>query len=268
MAAVGFFRDLGDPRIIDAKVRAQLADSLTYIVSAAETYLEIDQAQFVASVERIRRTRQDPGVFARYFDLVFAINQNKFADASALLTELIERTSQTTSFAIVPYSREELGSDYDRFSGLLFAELADINPMEPPSQSQATASAQMLREAIAIILRVDSGIHDEIEALLTRIYLAVGDKSAKRFGGVTSLMVWGATFINVEVYRSRWDAVQFLVHEVTHALLLGLACDQPLVENSPDESYQSPLRHDPRPMDGIFHATLVCARLARSTELG
>ena len=38
--------------------------------------------------------------------------------------------------------------------------------------------------------------------------------------------------------------------------------DEPLVQNAPDESYHSPLRADDRPMDGVFHATLVCARLA------
>jgi HEXXH motif-containing protein len=108
------------------------------------------------------------------------------------------------------------------------------------------------------------GIHGEIDAFLTRIYVAVANRSrsAKGFGAVTSLMVWGASFVNVEYYKTRWDAVQFLVHEITHSLLFGLACEQPLIQNSPDESYKSPLRADPRPMDGIFHATLVCARLA------
>jgi HEXXH motif-containing protein len=84
----------------------------------------------------------------------------------------------------------------------------------------------------------------------------------KDFGGVTSLQVWGASFINVEFYNTRWSMVQFLVHEITHSLLFGLGCDQSLVQNSLDESYKSPLRADPRPMDGLVHATLVCARLA------
>lgn len=258
------FGVLAAPRAIDAAVRAQLADSLIYILSKSASYLEIDRARFDVAVERIRASRQDPGVFARYFDLIFAINANQFAEANALLAELIERISQPVSFAIVPYTREGLGSDYDRFPALLFAEFADANPMASPSQSQSLASTQMLRDAIAIISRIDRDIHDEIEAFLACIYLAIGSKDplVRRFGGVTSLLVWGASFINVEFYKTRWDAVQFLVHEITHSLLLGLSCDQPLVENSPDESYKSPLRADSRPMDGLFHATLVCARLA------
>ena len=261
---MGLFGELGNPRDIDAVVRAQLADSLAHIVSKAGSYLEVDRGRFDAALEQIRARKQDPGVFARYFDLIFAVNSNQFANANTLLEELIERASEPVFFAIVPYTREVLGSDYDRFPGLLFAEFTKANPMASPSQSQSAASTQMLREAIAIISRVDQSIHDEIEAFLARIYLSIANKepAAKRFGGVTSLLVWGASFVNVEAYNTRWAAVQFLVHEITHSLLLGLSCDQPLVENSPDESYKSPLRADPRPMDGIFHATLVCARLA------
>ena len=122
----------------------------------------------------------------------------------------------------------------------------------------------MLEEAIEIISQVDPVIHSEIKALLHRIYLATANKdpSAKRFGGVTSFLAWGGSFINIDFYRTRWDAVQFLVHEITHGLLFGLSFDEPLVQNAPDESYRSPLRADDRPMDGVFHATLVCGRLA------
>ncbi len=52
-----------------------------------------------------------------------------------------------------------------------------------------------------------------------------------------------------------------LLHETAHQLLFGLSLDQPVVENDVEERYASPLRPDPRPMDGIFHATFVCARM-------
>lgn len=258
------FGNVGDPRDIDAVVRAQLADSLVHIVSQAAAYLEFDRERFDIAIEHICARQQDPCVFARYFDLIFAVNANRFAEANTLLLEMLECATQPVSFAIVPYTREQLGSDYDRFPRLLFAEFSNANPMASPSQAQSEASTQMLREAISTIARVDPGIHGEIDAFLARIYLAVGNKDrlAKRFGGVTSLLVWGGSFVNIEFYKTRWDAVQFLVHEITHSLLLGLGCERPLVENPLEESYKSPLRADPRPMDGIFHATLVCARLA------
>jgi hypothetical protein len=262
---VSLFGDLGNPRDIDATVRLRLSSSLAHIFQRAKGRLDVDAIRFEAALQHIRVRKQDPGVFARYYDLISDLTSNQIAKANFLLDEIIERAAGPASyFEIVPYARQHLGPDYERFPRLLFAEYSQTNPMASPSDSQSAASTRMLKEALEIVSQVDTGIHEEIKALLVRIHLATAskDRSAKRFGGVTSFLVWGASFINIEFYKTRWDAVQFLVHEITHSLLFGLSFDDPLVENVPDESYKSPLRSDLRPMDGIFHATLVCGRLA------
>ena len=262
---MSLFGGLGDPRDIDAAVRLRLGRSLAYILRKAKGRLDIDTVRVDAALQNIRTRKQDPGVFARYYDLISAITSNRIAEANVLLEEIVVLAEgPAASFMIVPYARQRLGPDYERFPRLIFAEYSQTNPMHSPSDFQSVASARMLEEAIEIISRVDPVIHGEIGALLRRIYLATANKdpAAKRFGGVTSFLVWGGSFINIDFYRTRWDAVQFLVHEITHGLLFGLSFDEPLVQNAPDESYRSPLRADDRPMDGVFHATLVCARLA------
>lgn len=42
--------------------------------------------------------------------------------------------------------------------------------------------------------------------------------------------------------------------------------DEPLLHNSPDERYPSPLRDDLRPLEGIYHATFVSARMHRAIK--
>ena len=74
-------------------------------------------------------------------------------------------------------------------------------------------------------------------------------------------MLWGAILLNVEQHGTVLDMIAGLVHEAAHQLLFGLSVDEPLVENAMHERYASPLRTDLRPMDGIFHATFVCARM-------
>ena len=108
------------------------------------------------------------------------------------------------SFAIVPYARQRLGPDYERFPRLIFAEYSQTNPMHSPSDLQTTASTRMLEEAIEIISHVDPVIHGEIKALLRRIYLATANKapSAKRFGGVTSFLVWGRP-LSISIFTER-----------------------------------------------------------------
>ena len=262
---MSLFGDLGDPRDIEAAVRLRLSRSLAYILQKAKGRLDVGAARFETALENIRTRQQDPGLFARYYDLISALTSSEIGEANVLLQEIVVLAEgPAASFAIIPYTRQRLGPDYERFPRLIFAEYSQTNPMHSPSDLQSAASTRMLEEAIEIISRVDPVIHSEIEALLRRIYLATANKdpSAKRFGGVTSFLVWGASFINIDFYRTRWDAVQFLVHEITHGLLFGLSFDEPLVQNAPDESYRSPLRADDRPMDGVFHATLVCGRLA------
>jgi HEXXH motif-containing protein len=54
---------------------------------------------------------------------------------------------------------------------------------------------------------------------------------------------------------------EVLAHESAHSLLFGFTVDEALQDNPDEELYASPLRVDPRPMDGIYHATFVSARM-------
>ena len=45
-----------------------------------------------------------------------------------------------------------------------------------------------------------------------------------------------------------------------------MTIEEPLVFNDDEQLYVSPLRPDPRPMDGIYHATYVSARMYYALE--
>jgi HEXXH motif-containing protein len=79
-------------------------------------------------------------------------------------------------------------------------------------------------------------------------------------------MLWGAIIINANQRSGELAMVQMLAHESSHNLLFGFSADESLVENSPEELFPSPLRKDPRPMDGIYHATFVVARMHRAVK--
>jgi HEXXH motif-containing protein len=79
--------------------------------------------------------------------------------------------------------------------------------------------------------------------------------------GASSFQLWGALFLKLGRKASRVEIAEALAHEAAHALLFGFSLGQPLVENQPTELYPSPLRSDPRPMDGVVHATYVIARM-------
>jgi HEXXH motif-containing protein len=62
------------------------------------------------------------------------------------------------------------------------------------------------------------------------------------------------------------DTAQALAHESGHNLLFGFCSSGPLVDNPDEELFSSPLRKDPRPMDGVFHATYVIARMHQTVS--
>ena len=81
------------------------------------------------------------------------------------------------------------------------------------------------------------------------------------FAGGSCYMLWGALFLNASAHGSDVATIEAIAHESGHSLLFGLTIDEPLVLNDGRELFASPLRDDPRPMDGIYHATFVSARM-------
>lgn len=253
------------PNQLDRRIRIRLAESLEYIFDQCGDLVEVPVEQRSRLKALITANRIHPGLFARYYDLVFMIKANDFDQAQRLVDEIISLSKQDTGFEIIPYSQEALSEDFERFPRLAFSAFSESNPMACPDMSLFEKQKANLAKARKIVSTHDPAVGKEIDELVSRIIICVNnDKSDKVrvFAGVSSLMIWGAIIVNAHQYRTLYQLVEFLIHETTHCVLFGLSVDAPLVLNAVDERYPSPLRSDPRPMDGIYHATLVCARIA------
>src|SRR5690606_11375550 len=102
----------------------------------------------------------------------------------------------------------------------------------------------------------------EFDALVSQVIMVEGNPVAKyQFDGGSSYMLWGGLFLNATSHQNDVALIEVMAHESAHILLFGYASDEALVNNDDDTLYHSPLRVDPRPMDGIFHATYVSARM-------
>ena len=102
----------------------------------------------------------------------------------------------------------------------------------------------------------------EIRALIREIVLAVApDGSKMQFDGLSSYQLWGLLVLNPRFHETPVAVAEVLAHETAHSLLFGFSFDETLVLNPDSDLFPSPLRLDPRPMDGIYHATYVSARM-------
>jgi HEXXH motif-containing protein len=150
----------------------------------------------------------------------------------------------------------------------------DTDPSAPfhivsPDESSLISAKNKFCKALKKMDLILPELANEFKTLIREVIFVKGDDSLKYgFAGGSSYMLWGALFLNVEEHYEDIDLIEAMSHESGHTLLFGFSLDEPLVLNDDADLYPSPLRDDLRPMDGIYHATYVCARICWTmTEL-
>ena len=250
---------------LDQRMRSRLADSLRYIFAQGDGHLTIPKERSDEFLVRLEQEPISPLAFSFYSDSVLAIEEDDVAEASRLLNELIALPSHTGETQIVPLGDPEKDATARRLARFLNDDPSITFEIFPPSADAAQSCRAQIRDAFALLDAGDPALAGEIRALLRQIVLAAGSKNPKAmtFDGASSFMLWGAIIINADRRDGAIGMTQMLAHESAHNLLFGFSADESLVENGPDELFSSPLRKDPRPMDGIYHATFVTARMYR-----
>ncbi|MDZ4737523.1 MAG: HEXXH motif-containing putative peptide modification protein [Rhodospirillaceae bacterium] len=252
---------------LDRRMRQRLIDSLNYIRGQAGNHLTFPDREFEKLLERLRDRPVSAAVFAAYYDLVLSIGRDALGDAQHCLDELIAASADSVSgpaiVALKDFTEDRISERYRRF--------VDTDPnlpfvIVPPSAEKVEACRRRIETAFGMLDRATPDLSNEIRALIRQIVLAVGpdEPGATVFDGASSFMLWGAVVLNADSYQNDLDMVQVLAHESGHNLLFGLCADGPLIENDDAERYSSPVRRDPRPMDGIVHAAFVIARMHQS----
>ena len=264
----------GRGRVLDRRMRRELANSLDYL----KTKLRNDSAdtnsgfrqQIPALDDLINLLRQDSkissAVFGSYYALVFEMmNDSDGNTIREKLRQLLDSAHTVSNITVRNLSIDDIGNE-ERL--LLYRKCFDTDPdvqygFSSPSPDGSHTAKERINDAFELMKHSIPDLYDEITGILSEILLAStsGNESSAYFSGASSYQLWGAMVLNADMERSVIDMLGTLTHESTHNLLFGLTVSEPLVLNGSDKRYQSPLRADPRPMDGIFHATVVSARM-------
>lgn len=263
-----FEPDAGRVCFLDQRMRLRLAASLRYILGQADGCLDLPEDRVQKFLFQLEQNPVSPLAFSFYYDAVLAIEEDDVEQASRLLGELIHLPAHPGGPIIV-----ELADPRQDAVARRYARFIDTDPsvkfeiFSPSRQAAANCRAQ-IQAAFALMQAGDPDLAAETRALLREIIMAAGteDPKALTFDGASSFMLWGGIILNANRRDGELQMVQMLTHESAHNLLFGLSADDSLVKNSPDELFASPLRKDPRPMDGIYHATFVTARMHRAVN--
>lgn len=275
-----FFPNAARTHRIDRRMRGQLADSLGYLARSmmeqlGESHPELDRLVAALQAGAI----YPPSTFGLYYELAAALMDEDEDEAAA--ATLLDELSRERAMAACEVDVLPLNEIFPEASRARYQRLMDADPDTPfriisPPSVKVEPAIQRFRSGMIRLRQTLPELAGEFEALIRQVVLVVGaDDLDYGFAGGSCYMLWGALFINASAHDSDVATIEAIAHESGHSLLFGLTIDEPLVLNDDRELFASPLRDDPRPMDGIYHATYVSARmhwamaeLLKSGELG
>lgn len=246
---------------LDANMHRELAASLRHVAEASADALPEASRQLselAAAITAGRAVR--PLGFATYFQIVDDIGAGRLEAAARWCRALAGLSPRPPGLTLSAYDAPAAAASSDmlRLRGLgANVELA------PVAAATADAFFALFRDAFALLEEAVPDLHGELAGLVRELMVAQSPAAAPFvFDGASHYQFWGLLLLNPMRHRTPLAVAEAIAHEAGHSLLFGLTTDEPLVFNPDDELYPSPLRRDPRPMDGIYHATFVSARMA------
>jgi len=263
-ARFAFAPDAARAAVLDQAAREGLAASLASVFEALDGAVEIDPGQAAVLLRALEAGPAPPAVFAAYVELVTALFDDREAEAPRHVADLL----RSLPFApqeqrILTLDDADLGAGQAaRYARLFIDDLAfDLEPVVATARADAEAR---LTAALDLLAEGAPGIRAEMDALVRQIVLVSAAVRPDRiaFGGASTFSLWGALAINADRLGGRLETAVSLAHEAAHSLLFGLTLGGRLVENDDETLHPSPLRRDPRPLEGVAHAAYVTARMA------
>ncbi|CAK6690154.1 aKG-HExxH-type peptide beta-hydroxylase [Synechococcus sp. CBW1107] len=134
--------------------------------------------------------------------------------------------------------------------------------LEPLTAERADTFEERFEAGMGLMRAAFPELVGEVDAIVHEV-VAIGKapEKAMQLRGASHYQLWGALFLNADFHHTDATMMEAIAHESAHSLLFGLCTHEPLVDNDDEPVFASPLRADRRPMDGVYHATFVSARM-------
>lgn len=270
----GFEPDAERARRLDRAMHRELGASIGHVFERFSARTSLENLSIDALLERLAQgIPHSPVLFGHYYDLVVALLDGETGRAEAMLRDL-RRQVPVESGQQVGVLRPPESSERDRlYRQKMLEGMSRGISLHPPGEAVATTFVQRYRQGFELLQQAIPELAAEVDGLVRDVVgVAGGADDTGEFHGGSHFQLWGALFLNAQLHQSRIAMAEVIAHESAHSLLFGFCTREPLVLNDDAELYPSPLRADPRPMDGIYHATFVSARMhwamARLLESG
>jgi hypothetical protein len=247
----------------DRAMHVGLADSLRQICAASDGQVAFDREAIERLIDAAESGhRLSPHAFGLYYELVPALMQGRLAEAEALFAELSRERPIEKPFRTLVLGEPAMAEKEARYMRFMAEDFPYRHTFLPPAAEELAAFQRQFASVLELMRQATPELVAELQAMISELILVAGPKDAKlHFDGGSSYQLWGALFINAVRHKTRIDVIDSIAHESAHSRLFGLCTEEAPVTNPDEEAHPSPLRREKRPMDGVYHATFVSARM-------
>lgn len=261
----------GDAAIVGAYYRKRLIKSLMSMLRTVERALRADLNFVKRKFENLNVNRKfGPHIYYLHYQLQRHVKTSDAAGVKGIVT-LLENLPETHIYAPVLQISSGLAEEWELFIQQDVQDLTATNSAGKRGVMLGATSPRLeemksyLHDAIKTIASYDPEMKSQLDEYVTHIKIFDGDGII----GMTDVRVFGAVFIRTTPPAQNPLAyfTEHLIHETSHLHLNALMAYDPIIANPPEELYPAPIRLDPRPMYGVFHATYVLSRIVRFFRL-
>lgn len=259
----GFEPDPSRAQELDRRMHTSLAASLEHIREVAVGTVSFDESGIDRLIQSLHQgDRYRPMLFRDYYALADALYADDKAIAEAQFARLAGSRPSSGGLSIESLrdpAHDAKSAIYQQMmTGDSGAEMAVL----PPAADVAERFVERFQKGMELMDHALPALSGEVRAIVREVVCVSGDPSRKmQFDGGSHFQLWGALMLNADFHPTPQAIVEVVAHESAHSLLFAFCTDEPLVYNDDEDLYPSPLRHDLRPMDGLYHATFVSARM-------
>ncbi|MCI5075055.1 HEXXH motif-containing putative peptide modification protein [Oricola sp.] len=260
-------------RALRSGINASFADSLSEVFRACAGHVEIPEARAERLIGRLNAGRREtPYLYSLFFAILSAIERDDLASLQTLIDRLLAAEPAKPGVLITSLIPDQFPWDAEMVSGFFAAEADSVFRYVAPPHELVAGRTGQIREALNLMSACAPDLMAETEELVTTIILAravedTGSGDIAAFQGSSALRAFGGIIFDIEPDPTVVDTIALFVHEAAHNMLFALSPKEGVVRNGDDERFSSPLRDDLRPLEGIFHAVFVLARMAYALEL-
>ncbi len=260
------------------ELEEMMKQSLAYLVAEAAPLPDAIAGACTVQLGRLHSASVDPvlfGLTAALRDAALADDLDELDRLRAVFATWDLAPSHPPQAGINPYVTVLGEENYDSarialLTGLYADDVGLTTRLIAPPADAVSTERPLIRRASDIIAEAAPHWFDEFNQLVSEVVLAVNDQSVegRNFAGGSTFDLFGTILVNPTYRSGVAHYLMTLIHESSHQRLFCHHLDDEVVLNAPEERFTSPLRRQLRPMEGVFHAMWVSARMAAfGTEL-